>query len=161
MSGNNSSSSSDPLLDGELTPTQLLAEIKALRAEMAEMKASTSVALVPVTPPTKAPIATGGGSSTAKAPVATGGEGRSSSPPKAATPRPSWNRYRAAQRLATRMSQAAVIAVHAILENGGSAEAAAEAGRAAAKRAATPTRGPYVLVDLPPPPPRKSKSSKH
>ena len=176
--GNNSSSAADaPLTTEDMTTEELMAELKLLRAEIAVRrerdaaaaaaaaaeqaaaeqataaatskeavsktpapKASLSQALVPFTPPT-------------------GGGGRPSSPPRT-TSHSNWNRYRATQRLAARMSQASVIALYAILESGGSLEAAAEAGRVAAKRAATPTRGPYVLVDLPPPPPRKSKSSK-
>jgi len=148
-SGNNSSSSSSPSSAEdaplpELSHKEMMDELLALRAEMAEMKArdaaaAAAAALKEAVSTTKAP-APKASASQALVPFtpATGGDGRSSSPPKATISRRSWNSYEAGRRLARRMSQAAVVAVHAVLESGGTPEAAAEAGRAAARRAATP-----------------------
>jgi hypothetical protein len=158
-SGNNSSSST--VEPPPLTPQELMAELIALRAEMAvirERDAATAAATAAAEQAAaeRAAAEQAAAAATSKeavsktsAPKASlsqalvpftlpaGGDGRPPSPPKTTSPS-NWNRYRATQRLATRMSQAAVIALHAVLESGGSLEAAAEAGRAAARRAGTP-----------------------
>jgi hypothetical protein len=143
-SGNNSSTfSGSSAADAPFTTEELMTELRALRAEMAEMKAREAASAAAATPKEALSTTTAPATNTSASQAlvrftpATGGAGRPSSPPRA-THRRSWNSYRSAQRLAARMSQAAAIALHAVLESGGSLEAAAEAGRAAARRAATP-----------------------